>query len=281
MSVGRAQAAQFRDQGYTVLPAFVPTATIDQIVREAEDFYGRQGVETHRADRTMNLHQESPTLRELLHGQRLAASLSELLAAPPYFLQSIYFTSGSQQAAHSDYIYMSTDPPLQLCGVWIAMEDVLPDAGPLMYFPGSHSMPMPGIEGFFAESKDQVATMLERDGEALQRSYATRLAQSGESLEQCVFYDLWLNRISTYVRGVGLPMETFQARKGDVLVWHANLVHGGTAIVDQASTRKSVVAHYLTEDVEKYYDMNFFRHQAVLCLGDIDVERPAVLQVRA
>src|SRR5436190_452846 len=122
--IGRSMATEFAERGYVVLPSFVPPGVVDQIVAEAEAFYERQGVESHRADRTMNLHQESPTLRALLNGSALRARLRVLLDAPPFFLQSIYFTSGSQQAAHSDYIYMSTQPPMQLCGVWIAMEDV-------------------------------------------------------------------------------------------------------------------------------------------------------------
>jgi ectoine hydroxylase-related dioxygenase (phytanoyl-CoA dioxygenase family) len=161
------------------------------------------------------------------------------------------------------------------------MEDVRAEAGPLMYFPGSQTMPTEGISGFYDQSASRVQEMLGRDGEALHARYASRIAQSGESLEQCLFYDLWLDRISEYVTGRGIPMQRFTARKGDVLIWHANLVHGGTSIVDRASTRRSVVAHFLTEDVAKYYDMNFFRHQSVLCLDDIDQRRPAVLQVRS
>jgi ectoine hydroxylase-related dioxygenase (phytanoyl-CoA dioxygenase family) len=41
----------------------------------------------------------------------------------------------------------------------------------------------------------------------------------------------------------GIPKAPFAARKGDVLVWHADLVHGGNP-VSRATTRKSIVTHY-------------------------------------
>lgn len=271
----------FEEQGYVVLPGLLTDKVIAEIDREAHEFYAREGVEPERADRTMNFHQQSAALREVLNGRALTDALRRLMGAEPFFLQSIFFNTGSQQAAHSDYIYMSTNPPMQLCGVWFALEDVKPDAGPLMYFPGSQTMPMPGIRAFWEQSSETLEQVLARDGEALQAKYAARMAQTGEALETCIFYDMWLDRISTYVSGAGVPMRTFTAKKGDVLVWHANLVHGGTAIVDQALTRRSIVAHYLTQDVDQYYDMNFLKTQAVLCLGDIDASRPAVLQVRA
>ncbi len=47
----------------------------------------------------------------------------------------------------------------------------------------------------------------------------------------------------------------FHARKGDVFVWHANLVHGGAPIINKALTRKSMVIHYYAADVIKYHEI--------------------------
>jgi phytanoyl-CoA hydroxylase len=41
----------------------------------------------------------------------------------------------------------------------------------------------------------------------------------------------------------GLRNERFAARRGDVLIWHADLVHGGNPVSNDI-TRKSVVTHY-------------------------------------
>jgi ectoine hydroxylase-related dioxygenase (phytanoyl-CoA dioxygenase family) len=45
------------------------------------------------------------------------------------------------------------------------------------------------------------------------------------------------------------------AKKGDVLIWHANLVHGGAPILNPALTRKSMVVHYYANDVIKYHEI--------------------------
>jgi hypothetical protein len=39
----------------------------------------------------------------------------------------------------------------------------------------------------------------------------------------------------------------FQARKGDVFIWNAQLLHGGSAIAQPGRTRRSVVFHYFSE----------------------------------
>jgi phytanoyl-CoA hydroxylase len=42
-------------------------------------------------------------------------------------------------------------------------------------------------------------------------------------------------------RGIGKSL--FAAKQGDVLIWHADLTHGGNPVSKEA-TRKSVVTHY-------------------------------------
>ena len=43
----------------------------------------------------------------------------------------------------------------------------------------------------------------------------------------------------------GLETKTFVARKGDVLIWHGELMHGGVPIQDPTRTRKSLIAHLM------------------------------------
>jgi ectoine hydroxylase len=50
------------------------------------------------------------------------------------------------------------------------------------------------------------------------------------------------------------PRE-FLPRKGDVLIWHANLLHGGRAIAAPGATRRSLVAHYFAKDVLCYHEV--------------------------
>ena len=54
----------------------------------------------------------------------------------------------------------------------------------------------------------------------------------------------------------------FLARKGDVFLWHANLMHGGEPHHDKALTRKSMVFHYFS--------------RAHICYREI-TQRPALM----
>jgi hypothetical protein len=47
------------------------------------------------------------------------------------------------------------------------------------------------------------------------------------------------------------------AKKGDVLIWHADLMHGGAPIEDPKRTRKSLVAHFMPLGVmPTFYDFS-------------------------
>jgi ectoine hydroxylase-related dioxygenase (phytanoyl-CoA dioxygenase family) len=52
-----------------------------------------------------------------------------------------------------------------------------------------------------------------------------------------------------------LPPAHFHARKGDVLIWHANLLHGGSKRRDLHRTRRALVCHYFVKGAVTYHDL--------------------------
>jgi ectoine hydroxylase-related dioxygenase (phytanoyl-CoA dioxygenase family) len=274
------QRDAFLADGHMLLEGYLDAEKCAAIVAEAEDFYRRQGVDPERADRTMNLHQESPTAKRVLRDPALGRLLSELIGGRAVFLQSIYFNRGSQQQSHTDYMYMGTDPALQLCGIWLACEDVSQDGGPLFYYPGSHRLPSETVEERYRRRMPDLLKEIERNRAALELFYRDRVALTGESLEVCVFFDEWLGELATRLEQDGFDRVTFLPRRGDLLIWHANLVHGGSPVADPTATRRSLVAHYLTKSIRRYFDMNYVDTRAHLTLRSIDHDRPAVLQAR-
>ena len=267
----------FEREGYVTIEGLVDPSLCDRVVEEAEAFYATQDCPPEAAERTMNMHQVSPTAKSILHGESITDVVSGLLEAKAVFLQSIYFNSGSQQSAHSDYMFMSTEPPLQLCGVWIACEDVAEGAGPLLYFPGSHKLDPKDIPTAFAESVDDVQREIDERGPELEREYADRLSTGVQSLLSLRFYDRWTEQLHASLADSGLRQRTYLASKGDVLVWHANLAHGGSPVTEEGSTRKSLVAHYLTRRVRKYIDMQYPDSRHTYTLRTINHDRPPQL----
>jgi ectoine hydroxylase-related dioxygenase (phytanoyl-CoA dioxygenase family) len=64
------------------------------------------------------------------------------------------------------------------------------------------------------------------------------------------------DRIEALIRERGLEKKLLLAKRGDVLIWHANLLHGGSAIQRPGATRRSMVCHYYAEDVLCYHEMS-------------------------
>jgi hypothetical protein len=150
----------------------------------------------------------------------VATFLRHVFQSPPCVLQSLTFHRGSQQPAHIDYPYVRCQTRLaQLAASWIPLEDIHPDAGPLAYYPGSHH---PQVSGYFDWGGGSV--VMEPDSLRTPTEFAEYLRAR--------------------VIDTATPAETFLPKKGDVLIWHGNLIHEGTGIKDARLTRKSYVTHY-------------------------------------
>lgn len=150
-------------------------------------------------------------------GERLAPILSELLSGHPLICNSLNFEFGSQQEYHFDTFYMPSPTPNKMVASWIALEDATPNNGPLSYYPGSHKIP-PYI---FSRGTTH----------AIPEEMSAFKAYIENEIEQRE-----------------LSPETLMANKGDVLIWHSQLFHGGSEILDKAETRKSLVTHYFTKE---------------------------------
>jgi phytanoyl-CoA hydroxylase len=160
-----------------------------------------------------DLYLMSAEIRDLALDPDLAAVLSEQLGEPPVLCGSHNFEKGSSQPKRIDSLYMTPRTPHRLITAWVALEDVHPDSGPLAYFPGSHRIPLYTFN----------------DGS----HHATR----DEILD-------WFDYIDVQLRLRGLRERRLLARKGDVFIGHADLVHGGSPIADFGRTCRCLVCHY-------------------------------------
>jgi hypothetical protein len=64
-----------------------------------------------------------------------------------------------------------------------------------------------------------------------------------------------VKRFAERIDATGLPTEHAMVKKGWAFVWAANLAHGGSAITDPQSTRRSLVVHWYFEDCLYYTPM--------------------------
>lgn len=181
-------------------------------------------------------------VRAIASNQAVVDLLSKLYGRRAFPFQTLNFPVGTQQDAHTDFVHFSSLPERFMCGVWLALEDVGPDAGPLFYYPGSHRWP-PMSNALIGR-----------------RGYGVDLASA-----QHPYGPAWQALCDVH----GAQPETFLARKGQALIWCANLLHGGSRQNDPALTRWSQVTHYYFEDC-LYYTPAFSDET----LGHLDLRQP-------
>lgn len=244
MSLSTEQQQQWSDLGYLLLPGFFSADQINHI-NDLIDRLWRQRktldaqyvidifVETDREKRVYfsdapmdarkqpyklnDLFLSQAAVREMIVGKALGPILAELLQGSPMVCNTLNFEFGSQQDYHFDTFYMPSPTPNKMVASWIALEDATPHNGPLSYFPGSHKIP----PYHFSNG----STIVVNDEMPQFRDYVFK------QIEQR-----------------GLQAETLMASKGDVLIWHSQLFHGGSEIKDKSKTRKSLVTHYFTNE---------------------------------
>ena len=92
-------------------------------------------------DRIGQLHQKELGLLELASSTKVVNFLKWALGDDPVLMGSLQFQKGTQQEVHIDAIFFWPEPAYSMAGMWVALEDIHEDAGPLFYLPGSHRWP--------------------------------------------------------------------------------------------------------------------------------------------
>lgn len=219
-------------KGYAVLdfPDGEIDARIDRIRRNLGPRYGiafddPESDKTTGERRIQDAWKFDDDVRAIATNQAMLDLLAKLYGRAAFPFQTLNFPVGTQQEAHSDSVHFSSLPERFMCGVWLAMEDIAADAGPVFYLPGSHRWPI------------MTNALIGR------RGFGSALGSA-----QDPYAAAW----NALRDATGLPEESFLARKGQALIWCANLLHGGSRQVDPRLTRWSQVTHYYFEDCIYY-----------------------------
>jgi ectoine hydroxylase-related dioxygenase (phytanoyl-CoA dioxygenase family) len=173
--------------------------------------------------RIHGLHYHQAAAARLFRHRGLRDLVTRLLGRTARPFAAINFMSGSQQRLHQDMAVFHIYPHDYLVGAWIACEDISAESGPLVLRPGSHRA------GMFPGFADYPQTNLRTADAALDAAYQA-----------------WVD--ATAVR---YPSHEFLARKGDVLLWHGMLMHGGAPVRRRGTTRKSMVLHYTVRGADR------------------------------
>jgi len=229
----RRVATELHERGYAVID--FSDDQIEARIERIQDYLRRQ-FDVDMADpdaiknsgkvqRVQDAWAYDDDIRAIAANRGILELLRKLYGRRAFPFQTLNFPVGTQQHLHSDSIHFSSIPERFMCGVWLAMEDVHADAGPLTYLPGSHKWPILSN------------AMIGRRGSESDREYA-----------QVPFETAW----NALIAQSNTKQEVFLARKGQALIWAANLLHGGSPQHDPKLTRWSQVTHYYFEDCVYY-----------------------------
>lgn len=228
----RGIAIQLHECGYAILdfPDAAFDARVDRIKanlgpRYDTDVSGETDILLHGL-RLQDAWVFDDDVRAIAANPAILALLEKLYGRRAFPFQTLNFPVGSEQPPHADSVHFSSQPERFMCGVWVAMEDVTPEAGPLIYYPGSHVWPIASN------------AMIGRQGWGAPRDESA----------QAPFEAVW----EAMVAASAIAPESFLPRKGQALIWAANLLHGGGPRSHPRATRWSQVTHYYFADCLYY-----------------------------
>jgi hypothetical protein len=232
----------FHQFGYCIIPNAVPVDVIDRYLVECHELIeadklkislGLQILPAKGADilvpltKILDVHVFSEAAQKISFSPPLKSFLDHLFCEPALAFQTLHFETGSTQAVHNDTAYVVLNEPKSLCASWVALEDIQPGTGELVYYPGGHRF------GDFLYQNHRKNWSVDDDGHDI--------------------HDHHLHWLHQRAKELGIELQTFRPKKGDALIWHADLPHGGGPITRENSTRRSLVTHYCPARCTPHY----------------------------
>lgn len=207
----------WRAQGHLIKRGFMPEPLIDAYCRVRERLNEPKGWHSDYP------YMQIPEIKDLCLYKPLGDLLEHLIGQPMgMHLNLTGWVSTEREWHQDDYL----NPPFvrgHYVAVWFALDRIHPDSGPFEYVPGSHRWPLIRQDKVLERMPDTSAT------DPLWPVHAERLLTPMFERE---------------IEEGDLPIETFLADKGDVLIWHARLLHRGSLPRRPGAVRKSIISHY-------------------------------------
>ena len=232
----------FIENGFMVLDGFYSHEAVDKMNSEVDRLLAKKETDFNYTGRKiMDAYKESELINQsYFRNPELIRLLNFIMGKKVVPFQTIHFIEGSEQRAHSDSIHMMTQPLGYLIATWTALEDTNENNGSLAYYPKSHRLPYISCQDYASGNSKY---LIGKDSNKKYEDYIAALIEKHD-----------------------FKKEFFFAKKGDVLLWHANLIHAGSAIKQKGATRRSMVGHYFCEGVICYHEIS--QRPALLEIGD-------------
>ncbi|MBX9629212.1 MAG: phytanoyl-CoA dioxygenase family protein [Burkholderiales bacterium] len=251
--VSEALKQHFLDEGWVVLEGAVDLQLVDGLVSDVAAFrraHDDGKDEFGHGKRIGLLHVALERSLKVALNKPAIAFLKWYFGDDPVLFGSLTFEVGTEQNAHHDAAFFHTEPADAMAGVWIALEDIDDDSGPLFYIPRSHRLPR-------LKARD----VLNSNPGLRERVLAFR--QSGKRAAESIaladeVYAAWDVEMQRRLAELGAVKAPALLKKGDVFVWHGWLIHGGLPRRSMPLSRRSMVCHFIARHSRMWDQYDFF-----------------------
>lgn len=188
-------------------------------------------------DRIINIHNTLPEFTPLFTENKSLKVQDYLYKSDTALYTSLFFEQGSTQGIHRDIPVFWTLPSYHYFGTWVALEATDKDNGPLIVMAKGHKIPV-------------------IDRAALGREFHADPNNIPANNEE--MWNSYQSKVRSLCAEMGLVEEQVHVNKGDTIVWHPLLPHGGAPILNWERTRYSLVVHTTPVGVPVYHQDVFF-----------------------
>ncbi|HVW01139.1 MAG TPA: phytanoyl-CoA dioxygenase family protein [Planctomycetaceae bacterium] len=251
MILTQEQRESFDRDGYLVINPGLSEDCLTGILRDLDDKFTtteKLNVSYRNERRIQDAWRISEHVKAAALAPRMLGALQELYGRKPLPFQTLNFPKGTEQAVHSDTIHFNSKPAGFMCGVWLALEDIDLENGPLVYYPGSHKLTEITIDDI-----DRAGRLTQPFMERMRESWSRVLRRQPPpppNVERD--YPRYEKFIADLIAASGMEPHYATIRRGEALIWASNLLHGGAPQKDKSRSRHSQVTHVFFEGCQYY-----------------------------
>ena len=232
-------ASDMHEKGYTIINLNLSDRFINNINFDISKALEKGDIKKNpkiyhynKFPRIVEAWKYSKNVAKLANNSKLNKILKFLYQSKPLPFSTINFIGGTEQPFHSDYIHFGSLPHKYLVGSWFALENTNKFNGALRVVPGSHKLPLIDYQDLKLK-KPQNILELEKN------------------------YRVYEKYIKELIKVKKLKFKELYLKKGEVILWAANLLHGGSKVKNKRLTRRSQVVHFHFKNSEVYYNPGF------------------------
>lgn len=234
------------NDGFTIIKKAVDLNVIENVVNDFDNWCKDSDFQPNSFNRVTNFHIYSKNTLDLVTNKYVNLIMEKSFGTKQCVYSSLFFREGTSQHFHVDTPHFYTNPINKYFGVWYALEDIHQNAGPLKYYIKSHKLEtLYGYETYnkLYKNKDSIS--------------------NDENLNCLIDYNKSIENLcqKNNLEKIDETNYKYKIEKGDIIIWHPNLLHGGSDIIDSSLTRYSMVTHNIPVGIPVFNAGEFFRKE--------------------